>query len=95
MKNQPLLKNIRSCLEVNLNPIVPLPDFWSIFLKEHNQVPPLINPYICSHGYLKPNIELSKMEKGPEKIPVEIYEYLLETFGGRKVKVTKEDDFCQ
>ena len=35
------------------------------------------------------------MEKGPEKIPVEIYEYLLETFGGRKVKVTKEDDFCQ
>ena len=76
-KYQPLLKNIMSCLEVNLNPVVPLPDFWSIFLKEHHQVPSLMNPFICSHGKLKTNILRSKMEGGPERIPIEIYSYLL------------------
>lgn len=52
-------------MEVNINPIVPLPDFWNMYLKEHHEVPALVNPFICSHGKLKPNLNLSKMRKGP------------------------------
>ena len=38
VKNQPLLKNIRSCLEVGLNPVVPLPDFWNVSISEISNV---------------------------------------------------------
>lgn len=72
-----MLRNIESCLEVNIDPVVPLPDLWSVFLKHHFSVPPLLNPFICSHAKLKPNSHLSKMRNGAQKIPVEVYQYLL------------------
>jgi hypothetical protein len=69
-KSQPLYRNISSSLEVNVNPIVPLPDFWSTCLKFNNQIQPLVNPFICSHGKLKTNMIESKMKNGPQKIPI-------------------------
>lgn len=86
-KYHPLQKNILSCLEVGLDPIVPLPDFWIIYFREHYNIPPLMNPFICPHGKLKENIHLSKLKDGVQKVPIEIYKYLLETFGGRKINI--------
>jgi len=63
-KNTALFKNIASCLEVNVNPVVPLPDFWSLYLKHHYSVPPLMNPFISPYGKLKNNHILSKNKQG-------------------------------
>lgn len=63
--HQHLQKNIISCLEVKVNPIVPLPDFWSIFLKQHHHVPPLMNPFVCPHGKIKNSLNMSKTINGP------------------------------
>lgn len=46
-----------------------------------------MNPFICPHGKLKENIHLSKLKDGVQKVPIEIYKYLLETFGGRKINI--------
>jgi len=72
-----LYHNIASCLEVGVNPITPLPDFWSIYLHHCHNIPPLMNPFICQHGKQKHNLALSKMKSGPQKIPIEVYNYLL------------------
>jgi hypothetical protein len=96
-KNQPLLRNILSCLEVNVSPIVPLPDYWSLYLKHNHHVQPLVNPFICSHGKIKHNLAASKLRDGPQRLPIEIYQYLLETFGGRMITVQQgeECEACQ
>lgn len=66
-----------------MNPIVPLPDYWVLYLRYNYHVPPLVSPFLCSHGKNKNNINWSKVKDGPHRIPVEIYAYLLEVFGGR------------
>jgi hypothetical protein len=91
-KHQPLLRNILSCLEVNVSPVVPLPDYWSLYLKYHHHVQPLVNPFICTHGKLKKNLAASKLRQGPQRLPVEVYQYLLETFGGRSISSQVGED---
>jgi hypothetical protein len=52
-KLHPLARNLNSTLQVNVCPIVPLPDLWSVYLNYNYEVQPLMNPFICEHGLLK------------------------------------------
>jgi hypothetical protein len=60
----------------------------------------LINPYICHHG--KRNISVEEKTKCTKinYIPVEIYNFLVDTFGGRRIdeknfkETSKGCDLC-
>lgn len=61
-KNQPLYRNVSSAFKVGISLIVPLPDFWSLYLKHNHTVQPLLNPFICPHGYIRDGFVASKLK---------------------------------
>ena len=91
--NKNLAKNIESSVQVNVNCQIPLPDFWYHYVDQLRVVQPLVSPFVCAHGYLKPGI--APKSNIIRKIPPQIYEYLLEKFGGCSIKIEKEDDKCE
>ena len=82
--------NIKSNVEVQILPEYPLPDFWLDQLKNF-EPGPLLNQRICKHYNCKPRFE-SKSSR-TNYIPREIYEALLEKFGGRMFN-NKECENC-
>jgi hypothetical protein len=91
-KNTNIRKNVSSCIEVDVSCIVPLPDFWFSYLQNLRIVQPLVNPFICTHGLIKPNTNSKTASQF--KIPAAVYEFLVEEFGGTKISDQFSEQLC-
>lgn len=75
-----LYQNIKSNIDAMIKPEYPLPDFWIEQLKNF-EPGPLLNQRICKHHHFKPRFQSKCLEV--HYIPREVYEALVDRFGGR------------